>query len=159
MGENLLACRERSRMASQKRPPRSDQPPCPIYGLLRFASIFRFDVSGSEAPLRPYIRPLARSLLISGPDGFPRVFIPITLAVLMTYGQSGLAKTPVRPCCHRDEKAQQRGGKNSLKILRRRAPWVPGSLRHGSAWPRWSVPSCWPRRLPRCWRCGAAPGH
>jgi hypothetical protein len=32
-----------------------------LYGLLRFASIFRFDVSGSKAPLRPYIRPVMRS--------------------------------------------------------------------------------------------------
>jgi type IV pilus assembly protein PilY1 len=68
-----------------------------IYGLLRFASFFVSMSAGRVTQLRPYIRPLVRSLVISGPDGFPRVFIPIRTPVWMTSERSGFVKTPVRP--------------------------------------------------------------
>ena len=68
-----------------------------IYGLLRFASFFVSMSAGRVTQLRPYIRPLVRSMVIPGPDGFPRVFIPIRTPVWMTSERSGFVKTPVRP--------------------------------------------------------------
>ena len=74
-------------------------------------AIFVSMSAGRVTQLRPYIRPVMRSLVISGPDGFPRVFIPITLAVLMTYGQSGLRKHRSDRVAIVVKKALQRGGR------------------------------------------------
>jgi len=65
----------------------------PIYGLLRFASLFSVTVLAKEQ-LHPYIRPVRAGS--PGPDGNPRVFIAsIKLAASGAIGNHGFEKTLV----------------------------------------------------------------
>jgi len=45
--------------------------------------------------LHPYILPNVEVFITSGPDGFPRVFISITLLASKALGFVGFLKTPV----------------------------------------------------------------